>query len=74
MCRCSIPLLRRCRWNPDPSGRAHDGGIAVGYNVWQYYQVSGDVDYLVDYGDGVIDIECRGCVERLIPGHTVEFS
>jgi alpha,alpha-trehalase len=41
---------RSCRWNPDPSGRAHHSGIAVAYNVWQYYQVSGDVDYLVDYG------------------------
>jgi alpha,alpha-trehalase len=38
------------RWNPDPSARAHHSGIAVAYNVWQYYQVSGDVDYLVDYG------------------------
>ena len=28
----------------------HDSGIAVAYNVWQYYQVSGDVDYLVGYG------------------------
>jgi alpha,alpha-trehalase len=38
------------RWNPDPSARAHHSGIAVAYNVWQYYQVTGDVDYLVDYG------------------------
>jgi alpha,alpha-trehalase len=41
---------RSGRWNPDPSARAHHSGIAVAYNVWQYYQVSGDVDYLVDYG------------------------
>jgi alpha,alpha-trehalase len=41
---------RSGRWNPDPSARAHHSGIAVAYNVWQYYQVTGDVDYLVDYG------------------------
>ncbi|MBY0442609.1 MAG: haloacid dehalogenase [Mycobacteriaceae bacterium] len=41
---------RSGRWNPDPSARAHHIGIAVAYNVWQYYQVSGDVDYLIDYG------------------------
>ncbi len=41
---------RSGRWNPDPSARAHHSGIAVAYNVWQYYQVTGDVDYIVDYG------------------------
>ncbi len=41
---------RSGRWRPDPSARAHHSGIAVAYNVWQYYQVTGDVDYLVDYG------------------------
>jgi alpha,alpha-trehalase len=41
---------RSGRWKPDASARAHHSGIAVGYNVWQYYQVSGDVNYLVDYG------------------------
>jgi len=41
---------RSGRWNPDPSARAHHSGIAVAYSVWQYYQVSGDIDYLIDYG------------------------
>lgn len=41
---------RSGRWNPDPSARAHHSGIAVAYNVWQYYQVTGDIDYLVDCG------------------------
>jgi alpha,alpha-trehalase len=41
---------RSGRWNPDPSARAHHSGIAVAYNVWQYYQVTGDVDYIIDYG------------------------
>ncbi|MFW0793268.1 glycosyl hydrolase family 65 protein [Gordonia sp. CPCC 205515] len=37
-------------WNPDPSRRQIHIGIAVAYNVWQYYQVTGDVEFLVDYG------------------------
>jgi trehalose/maltose hydrolase-like predicted phosphorylase len=38
------------RWNPDPSARAHHVGIAIAYNVWQYYQVTADMKYLIDYG------------------------
>lgn len=41
---------RSGRWNPDPSNLAHHIGIAVAYNVWQYYQVTGDLAYLIDYG------------------------
>jgi alpha,alpha-trehalase len=45
---------RSGRWNPDPSARAYHIGIAVAYNIWQYYQVSGDIDYLLDYGAEMI--------------------
>jgi trehalose/maltose hydrolase-like predicted phosphorylase len=38
------------RWNPDPSARQIHIGIAVAYNVWQYYQVTGDLEFLVDHG------------------------
>jgi alpha,alpha-trehalase len=38
------------RWNPDASARAHHVGLAVAYNAWQHYQVTGDRQYLVDYG------------------------
>lgn len=38
------------RWNPDPSRHAHHVGIAVAFTVWQYYQVTGDLKYLIDYG------------------------
>jgi alpha,alpha-trehalase len=41
---------RSGRWNPDPSARAHHIGIAIAYNIWQYYQVTGDVGFLIDYG------------------------
>ena len=42
------------RWNPDPTARAHHIGIAVAYNVWQYYQVTGDLKYLIDYGAEIL--------------------
>lgn len=38
------------RWNPDPSRRAHHIGSAVAYTVWQYYQATGDADFLACYG------------------------
>lgn len=38
------------RWNPDASARAHHVGLAVAYNAWQHYQVTGDRQFLVDYG------------------------
>jgi alpha,alpha-trehalase len=38
------------RWNPDASARAHHVGLAVAYNAWQHYQVTGDRQYLIDYG------------------------
>ncbi|MGV9539750.1 trehalose-phosphatase [Nocardia beijingensis] len=38
------------RWNPDPSRRAHHIGIAIAYNVWQYYQATGDGEFLVECG------------------------
>lgn len=41
---------RSGRWSPDPSHRAHHIGIAVAYNVWQFYQATGDLAYLIDHG------------------------
>ncbi|WP_420866044.1 trehalose-phosphatase [Mycobacterium lacus] len=38
------------RWVPDASARAHHVGLAIAYNVWQHYQVTGDRQYLADYG------------------------
>ncbi|CRK51215.1 putative enzyme [Rhodococcus sp. RD6.2] len=38
------------RWLPDASWRQHHIGIAIAYNVWQYYQVTGDVEFLADIG------------------------
>lgn len=41
---------RSGRWNPDASSRAHHIGLAIAYNVWQHYQVTGDIGFLIDYG------------------------
>jgi trehalose-phosphatase len=41
---------RSGRWNPDASERAHHIGIAVAYSAWQFYQATGDLAYLIDYG------------------------
>ncbi|ORW26200.1 trehalose-phosphatase [Mycobacterium palustre] len=41
---------RSGRWNPDASARAHHVGLAIAYDVWQHYQVTGDRQFLIDYG------------------------
>jgi trehalose-phosphatase len=55
---------RSGRWNPDPSHRAHHIGIAVAYNVWQFYQATGDLAYLIDYGTEMLVEIARFWVSR----------
>lgn len=38
------------RWMPDNSRRQYHVNIAVAYNIWLYYQVTADVDFLAAYG------------------------
>ena len=38
------------RWMADNSRRQRHVGLAVAYNVWQYYTVSADTDFLATYG------------------------
>ncbi len=57
---------RSGRWRPDPSRRAHHIGIAVAYNVWQFYQVTGDLAYLIDYGTEMLAEIARFWVSRVI--------
>ncbi|MGO8853302.1 trehalose-phosphatase [Mycobacterium sp.] len=38
------------RWNPDASARAHHVGLAIAYNAWHHYEVTGDRQYLIDHG------------------------
>jgi trehalose/maltose hydrolase-like predicted phosphorylase len=38
------------RWIPDPTQRQRHVGIAIAYNVWEYYQATGDREFLLHYG------------------------
>lgn len=49
---------------PTPSARAHHIGIAVAYNVWQYYQVTGDLEYLTENGAEMLAEIARFRVSR----------
>ncbi|OBH51033.1 trehalose-phosphatase [Mycobacterium sp. E2479] len=55
---------RSGRWNPDSSARAHHIGIAVAYSSWKFYQVTGDLAYLIDYGAEVLAEIARFWVSR----------
>jgi len=52
------------RWNADSSHLAHHIGSAVAYNVWQYYQITGDLQYLIEHGAEVIVEVARFWVSR----------
>ena len=52
------------RWNPDASARAQHIGSAIAYNVWQYYQVTGDLEYLVENGAEMLAEIARFWVSR----------
>jgi alpha,alpha-trehalase len=41
---------RSGRWIPDNSQLQRHINIAIAYNVWQYYQVSGDINFISFYG------------------------
>ena len=41
---------RSGRWIPDNSQLQRHINIAIAYNVWHYYQVSGDIEFLSFYG------------------------
>jgi len=38
------------KWIPDHSDLERHIGLAIAYNVWNYYQVSGDKDFMAIYG------------------------
>jgi trehalose 6-phosphate phosphatase len=42
------------RWTADHSHLQRHVGLAVAYNTWQYYQVTGDRDFLAQYGAEMI--------------------
>lgn len=38
------------RWIPDNSHRQRHVNAAIAYDIWQYYQVTGDMEFLCFYG------------------------
>lgn len=41
---------RSGRWVPDHSARQYHINVAIAYNVWQHWQVTGDLGFLVRHG------------------------
>ena len=41
---------RSGRWIPDHSSLQRHVGAAIAYNIWQYFQVTNDVEFLLFYG------------------------
>jgi trehalose/maltose hydrolase-like predicted phosphorylase len=41
---------RSGRWLPDRSHRQRHVSLAIAYNVWHYYQVTGDTEFLCEHG------------------------
>jgi trehalose/maltose hydrolase-like predicted phosphorylase len=41
---------RSGRWIPDNSRREYHVNLAVAYNVWHYWEVTGDLSFLANYG------------------------
>ena len=50
---------RSQRWVPDNTYLQRHVGSAIAYNVWQYFQVTQDVEFLHSYGaELILDIAC----------------
>ena len=50
---------RSQRWVPDNSYLQRHVGSAIAYNVWQYFQVTNDIEFLNSYGaELILDIAC----------------
>jgi len=45
---------RSRRWMPDNSYHQRHIGSAVAYNVWQYFQVTGDLEFLESFGAEIL--------------------
>src|SRR5262249_40929760 len=41
---------RSGRWLPDHSHLQRHVGLAIAYNIWRYYQATGDLGFLARYG------------------------
>ena len=62
---------RSGHWLPDTSHLQRHVGLAVAYNIWQYYQATGDLEFLADHGAEVLLEIARFFADlaELRPGH-----
>ena len=42
------------RWLPDASHLQRHINVAIAYNIWQYYQATGDIEFMASYGAEMI--------------------
>jgi alpha,alpha-trehalase len=45
---------RSGRWLPDASHLQRHINVAIAYSLWQYYQVTGDIEFIANYGAEMI--------------------
>jgi trehalose/maltose hydrolase-like predicted phosphorylase len=45
---------RSGRWLPDASHLERHIGVAIAYNIWHYFQATGDIDFMTTYGAEMI--------------------
>lgn len=46
--------VRNGEWMPDNSHRQRHVGLAIAHSVWQYYESTSDIGFLIDYGAELI--------------------
>lgn len=46
--------VRNQQWMPDNSHQQRHVGLALAYSVWQYYQATADIDFLVNHGAEIV--------------------
>jgi len=63
---------RSGRWLPDNSQLERHINLAVAYNVWQYYQVSGDKDFMSFYGAQLMILIARFWASKIEYDQQVE--
>ena len=54
------------RWLPDNSRLQRHIGLAIAYNVWAYYEATGDLDFLAQHG---AELHARDRQVLVEPGH-----
>ncbi len=60
---------RSTRWIPDHSALQRHVGAAIAYNIWQYYQATGDVTFLAEAGAEMLLEIARFLASLATPSH-----